>query len=97
MRAIIGLAVAASVLMAADAAVAATGQQIYDQHCGMCHNAMPPKLGDKAAWAPRIKKGVDVLVADSIKGINGMPPRGGTNLSDADMRAAVEYIVSKAR
>ena len=98
--AIIGLVGAASVLMAvggAGAAAAATGQAVYDAHCGVCHNVIPLNLGNKAAWAPRLKKGIDVLVADTIKGINGMPPRGGSGASDADIRAAVEYIVSKVR
>jgi len=81
-----------------DVAHASDGQKVYDQNCGMCHNAIAPKLGDTAAWAPRTKQGTDALVANVIKGKGAMPPRGGhVNLSDADIRAAVEYMESKAQ
>jgi cytochrome c5 len=55
-------------------------------------------LGDKAAWAPLIKEGADSLVASTIKGKGTMPPRGGhANLSDADIKAAVAYMVSQGQ
>ena len=79
-------------------ALAADGQDVYKQNCGLCHNMIAPKLGDKASWAPRLKQGTDALVASVIKGKGAMPPRGGkANLSDADIQAAVQYIVSKAQ
>jgi len=78
--------------------VAADGKQIYAQNCAACHNGLSPKLGDKAAWEPRIKRGVDALMASAIKGKGGMPPKGGhAALSDDDIKAAVEYMVSQAR
>ena len=65
-----------------------------------CHAsgaAGAPKFGDKAAWAPRIKTGLDALTASVIKGKGAMPPKGGSAASDADIRAAVEYMVSAAK
>ncbi len=61
-----------------------------------------PKLGDKANWGPRIAQGMDKLYTNSIKGFQGkvglMPPKGGNAaLSDADVKAAVDFMVSKAK
>jgi cytochrome c5 len=73
-----------------------TGEAVYAAQCTACHAAGvagAPKLGDKAAWAPRLAQGIDGLVASSIKGKGAMPPRGGTTASDADIRATVEYMV----
>ena len=84
---------------APSAEVLATGEKIYTATCLACHGAGvlgAPKLGDKAMWAPRIAKGMDVLYANSIKGINTMPARGGNAaLKDDEMNAAVDYMVSK--
>ncbi len=69
--------------------------------CNACHAtgvAGAPKFGDKAAWAARSKVGVDGLVASVTKGKGAMPPKGGqANASDADLRAAVEYMVGAAK
>ena len=65
-----------------------------------CHAAGvagAPKLGDKAAWAPRIQTGTDALYASAIKGKGAMPPKGGSAASDADIHAAVDYMVSAAK
>jgi cytochrome c5 len=61
-----------------------------------------PKLGDKAAWGPRIAQGIDTLYTHSIKGFQGkagmMPPKGGNMaLSDADVKAAVDYMVAQSK
>jgi cytochrome c5 len=54
-----------------------------------------PKAGDKAAWAPRIATGKDALYKAALHGLNAMPPKGGNmSLSDADVKAAVDYMVS---
>ncbi|HTP83751.1 MAG TPA: c-type cytochrome [Alphaproteobacteria bacterium] len=83
---------------AAHGAWAADGQAVYTQSCAACHNNIKPKIGDKAAWAPLIAQGTDTLVAAVIKGKGAMPPKGGKpNLSDDDIKAAVEYLESKAR
>ena len=80
---------------------AADGKKVFDSTCTACHAtgvAGAPKLGDKAAWAPRIKQGMDTLVQSATKGKGAMPPKGGNaSLSDADLRAAIEYMVSQAK
>ena len=77
------------------------GQKIYMKSCLACHAAGvagAPKLGDKAAWAPRIATGMDALVTSSIKGKNVMPPRGTcASCSDDELKAAVEYMVSQSQ
>jgi cytochrome c5 len=92
---------AAGQTAAAPAAGKIEGKKVYETTCTACHGtgvAGAPKLGDKAAWAPRIKEGMDTLVADAIKGKGAMPPKGGnTALSDAEVRAAVEYMVSQSK
>ncbi|MBT9475037.1 c-type cytochrome [Polaromonas sp.] len=87
---------------AAPVAVAAvgSGEALYKQACVACHAsgvAGSPKLGDKAAWAPRIKTGLDMLTTSVIKGKNAMPPKGGSTASDADIRSAVEYMVNASK
>ena len=94
-------AIKASAQKPAATAGAADGKKVYDSTCTACHAtgvANAPKLGDKAAWAPRIKQGMDVLVQSATKGKGAMPPKGGNaSLSDADLRAAIEYMVSQAK
>jgi cytochrome c5 len=76
---------------------AGKGKSVYDATCSVCHAAGvagAPKAGDKAAWAPRMKAGMSALYASSIKGKNAMPPKGGNlALADADVNAAVDYMV----
>jgi cytochrome c5 len=78
-----------------------SGEHIYSTVCFACHAtgaAGSPKFGDKAAWAPRIALGLDTLVNVAIHGKGAMPPKGGNpSLSDADIRAAVEYMTSHSR
>jgi len=77
-----------------------SGEQIVGMACGNCHRDGAngaPKIGDATAWRPRLQKGVDALVLSATAGHNKMPARGGlANLSDADIRAAVSYMASKA-
>jgi cytochrome c5 len=79
----------------------ANGKAVFDANCIACHGtgvAGAPKIGDKAAWAPRMKQGVDALHQAAQKGKGAMPPKGGnTSLSDADVNAAVDYMVSQAK
>ena len=96
---------AASVALAATPAPAAKpdlakGQAIATQVCAACHLAgvaNAPKLGDKAAWAPRLAAGVDGLTASVIKGKGAMPPKGGSAASDGDIKAAVAYMVGTVK
>ena len=79
----------------------ALGKKIYSANCFACHGtgaAGAPKLGDKAAWAPRLARDIKTLHQHAIDGFNGdtgfMPPRGGfANLSDEEVKAAVDYVV----
>ena len=99
----IGLLGVASLLAAGNAAAQAKGDAIYKKTCAVCHDqgiAGAPKLGDKAAWAPRIKQGKDALYTVSIKGKpgTGMVAKGGNaSLSDADSKAAVDFMVDKSK
>lgn len=83
------------------AAVAANGEALYKQACTVCHAAGvagAPKTGDKAAWAPRIAQGVEALTASAIKGKGAMPPKGGAMAaSDAEIKAAVQYLIDRAK
>jgi len=82
-------------------AKAAEGKAMYDRACVACHQAGvagAPKFGDKAVWAPRIAQGVDVLYASVLKGKGAMPPKGGQlTAPDADIKAAVDYMVAAAK
>ena len=82
-------------------AKAADGKSTYDTTCVACHGtgaAGAPKLGDKAAWAPRLKQGAAVLQDHAIKGKGAMPPKGGNMaLSDAAVKAAVDYMAAAAK
>ena len=75
------------------------GESTYNQACFSCHAAGvagAPKLGDADVWTDRIAKGTDVLYDHSINGFNAMPPKGGfMNLSDEQVRAAVDYMLEQ--
>lgn len=76
------------------------GKKVYDTACAACHGtgvAGAPKLGDKAAWAPRIKQGNAALYNSAIKGKNAMPPKGGSSASDDEIKAAVDYMTSASK
>ncbi|MBF8284616.1 MAG: cytochrome C [Anaerolineales bacterium] len=81
------------------------GQQVYQAACVVCHGAGiagAPKLDDKGQWARRIAKGVDTLYASAVNGVQGsagvMPARGGNPaLSNAEVRAAVDYMVARSK
>lgn len=78
-----------------------TGEAIYNAVCTACHAAGvagAPKTGDKAAWAPRIALGAAALLTSATNGKNAMPPRGGAaDLTDAELKSVVEYLVGKAK
>ncbi len=78
-----------------------SGEAVYTAICQTCHAAGlagAPKTGDKAAWAPRIASGSAALLKTALNGKGGMPARGGgADLTDAELKAAVEYIVSKSK
>ena len=73
---------------------------LYTQLCQTCHAAGvagAPKLGDKAAWAPRLALGIDGLTASAIKGKGVMPPRGGSTASDAEIKTVVAFMVNSVK
>ncbi|MBT8436480.1 MAG: c-type cytochrome [Gammaproteobacteria bacterium] len=74
--------------------------QLYQSACLACHStgaAGAPKIGDAAAWTTRLAKGVDALVTSAINGIGAMPARGGSQFSDEQVRATVEYILAESK
>lgn len=76
------------------------GKALYQKVCQACHAAgvlNAPKFGDKEAWAPRLKDPMDVIYNYALHGKGAMPPKGGSNASDADVKAAVDYMVSAAK
>lgn len=94
-----------SLIATANAASEDKGKAVFDGTCVACHGsgvAGAPKVGDKAAWKPRIAKGKKTLYMHALHGFQGksgfMPPKGGNaSLPDSDVKAAVDYMVSKAK
>ncbi|MDB5804093.1 MAG: cytochrome c class [Betaproteobacteria bacterium] len=87
---------------AAAPATADAGKVLYEKTCQMCHAtglAGAPKFGDKAAWAPHIAKGIATLYQSAKTGTpKGMPPKGtAMDASDADLKAAVDYMVNASK
>jgi cytochrome c5 len=78
-----------------------SGKEIWEGTCSGCHKAGllgAPKIGDKAAWAPRIAKGMDTLKQHALHGFNSMPAHGGNpSLSDDDVVKALEYMVGQSK
>jgi len=77
------------------------GATVFNTVCGACHNtgaAGAPKAGDKAAWAPRIATGKEALYKSAIGGKNAMPAKGGAaDLSDAEIKAAVDHLIGLSK
>ena len=102
------LAAAAAAAVAAPKPVATvmTGPQVYNAACIVCHQpgatTGAPTVGDLAAWAPRIAQGKDTLYTHALTGYQGtkgfMPPKGGrVDLSDDEIKAAVDYLVEQVK
>ncbi|MGB5568417.1 MAG: c-type cytochrome, partial [Sedimenticolaceae bacterium] len=82
------------------AAATMSGADVVAASCNSCHSIGllgAPKIGDKAAWSQRLaaEGGLDGLTASAIKGKNAMPPKGGAMVSDAEIRAAIEYMLTE--
>jgi cytochrome c5 len=76
------------------------GKALYTQVCQACHAAGvlgAPKFGNKADWAPRLKDPMDKIYNYALHGKGQMPPKGGSNASDDDVKAAVDYMVNAAK
>lgn len=77
-----------------------SGEEVYNGACAACHTAGvagAPRTGDKAGWAARIAKGIETLYASAINGIGAMPAKGGQNISDEEVKAAVDYMVEASK
>jgi cytochrome c5 len=96
-----GAQLAAAAPAAQPAATTRSGSEVYQQACAMCHAtglAGAPKTGDVAAWKARIAQGVPTLHNHAVNGIRTMPAKGGNpSLSDAEVKAAVDYLVAQAK
>ncbi len=98
------LMLSASLAIAEDAP-ASDGRKIYEETCDGCHGggiggwfSGAPKTGDKEVWAPLIEKGLPTLLQSTLKGVGKMKPYGGCEqCSEADIQAAVEYMVEQSR
>ncbi|WP_345796274.1 c-type cytochrome [Castellaniella sp. MT123] len=78
----------------------AVGEKLYKSVCITCHSigvAGAPKFGDKASWEPFIKTGLDTMLKKAISGVGAMPPRGGSQATDDEMKAAIQYMVDAAK
>ncbi|MGD8934678.1 MAG: c-type cytochrome [Gammaproteobacteria bacterium] len=101
MKKMTAIAMCAGLAMAASGAALADGAETYKTACQACHMtgaAGSPKLGDKAAWEPRIAQGKDAMYASALNGKGAMPAKGGrADLSDDAVKAAVDYMVAQSK
>ncbi len=105
MRKTLAATAVSAFVMISGPVMANDGEAIYNQACHVCHAAGvagAPKLGDAAAWADRIAQDKETLYQHSLNGFQGkvgvMPPKGGfTHLSDDQVKAAVDFMISKAQ
>ncbi|MCR4471066.1 cytochrome c5 family protein [Burkholderia sp. SCN-KJ] len=84
----------------ASADAASAGKALYTQVCQACHAAGvlgAPKFGSKEDWAPRLKESMDTVYNYALHGKGAMPPKGGSSASDADVKAAVDYMVNASK
>jgi cytochrome c5 len=94
-------AASASAPASRSAPAVADGKKVFESTCINCHGtgvANAPKFGDKKAWAMHLMHGTEHLYENALKGLGAMPPRGGNlTLSDADVKAAVDYMVKAVK
>jgi cytochrome c5 len=84
---------------ASGAAAVRTGEQVFNAQCTACHTAGvagAPKVGDEAAWTPRIKTGYEALLTSALKGKGAMGPQGGGQFKDVEVGRAVVFMANKA-
>ena len=77
----------------------ASGEEVYKAQCTACHAtgvSGAPKLGDAAAWGPRLAQGYEALLNAALKGKGAMAPQGGGNFSDVEIGRAVVYMANQA-
>jgi cytochrome c5 len=97
----IALVAALAACALARPAVAADGKTVYGQTCAACHAsglAGAPKVGDRAAWAPRTGGGKGALMGSVVKGKGAMPPKAGNaSLTEEEIGAAIDYMLEQLR
>lgn len=79
-------------MLAADA-----GKTLYESNCKVCHDAgllNAPKYGDQMAWSTRLTKDKETLYMHSAKGFNKMPAQAVNGVTDAQVKAAVDYMLA---
>jgi len=85
----------------AQSALGADGKAVYDKTCVVCHAsgvANAPKLGDRAAWGPRIATGKEALLGSVLKGKGAMPPKAGAaNLTEEEIKAAIDFMTATVK
>jgi cytochrome c5 len=84
---------------ASDTGALKTGEQVFQAQCTACHTAGAagaPKVGDEAAWGPRIKTGYDALLTSALKGKGAMGAQGGGDFNEIEIGRAVVYMANKA-
>ncbi|WP_018719137.1 c-type cytochrome [Arhodomonas aquaeolei] len=75
-----------------------SGEEVVNQVCAACHQSGTlgaPKIGDKAAWSPRVEKGMKTLLTHASNGFNNMPPQKGS-ASEEEIRKAIQWMVDQA-
>ena len=86
---------------AVQAAAKADGRKVYESTCMACHGAgvaNAPKFGDKKAWATHLVHGTEHVYENALKGKGAMPPKGGNlTLSEAEVKAAVDYMLGAVK
>lgn len=76
------------------------GQKVYEESCATCHGNPAlgaPVLGNKEAWAKVVLKGVEKVYHNGINGINSMPPKGGTDLNDEQIKEVIDYMINSSK
>ncbi len=94
----VGISVTSDAPAANASSAARSGKEVYTAVCAACHDtgaAGAPKVGDKAAWEPRIATGLDSLMSTAINGKGAMPARGGQNVGDEELKAAIRYMATE--
>ncbi len=78
-----------------------SGEEVFNTACTACHGTGvmgAPKVGDAAAWAPRISQGMDTLLTHALGGFKAMPPKGTcATCSDDEIKAAIKYMTDKSK
>ena len=77
----------------------ARGKEVVQQTCAACHTAGvagAPKIGDKDAWQPRVDQGMETLLQSTVNGKGAMPPKGGGNHSEDELKDAIHYMLKES-